>query len=70
MDKGIPSRRASADASEKLSTAVIDTTVDAVQRLNDLSDSESRLSLASSDNCLEIGTTEDTITTNVATETS
>jgi hypothetical protein len=69
MDKGIPRRSASVDASEKLSTAVIETTVDAIQRFNDLSDSERELSFASSENCLAIGTTENAIT-NVATETN
>ena len=69
MDKGTPRRSASIDASEKLTTAVIDTTVDAIQRLNDLSDSERELSFASSDNCLATGTTENAIT-NVTTETN
>ena len=67
MVNGMPRSRASVDASEKLSIAVIDTTVDAIQRLNDLSVSGSEL-VSASGNCLATGTTENATAAKVAAE--
>ena len=67
IDKGTPRSNANVEAREKLSTAVIDTTVDDRQRLNALSASEYALS---SENCLAKGTAKVAANIKAATDTT